>query len=105
MSETVQFWLAFTAGLAVSVTGIVLGIRAEAQNQRRGSVTIVIALGGVMMIAAAKLWRDPEMPVLQATALMLFLLGASFFTIWLALLRLPTIYVEIKEKEGADVPE
>ncbi len=94
-----QFWLAFAAGLAVSVTGIVAGIRAEARNRHQSSVTIVIALGGVMMIAAAKLWRDPEMPALQAMAIMLLLLSGSFFIIWLVMLRQP-IFRSGEEKDA-----
>lgn len=99
MSESVQFWLTFTVGLVVSVAGIIIGIRAEARNQRRSSVGVIIALGGVMMIAAAKLWRDPEMPALRVTALTLLLLGVCFFMIWLTILRQPIH----KEKDYNDV--
>lgn len=99
MSESMQFWLAFAAGLAVSVAGIVFGIRAEARNRHQSSVTIVIALGGVVMIAVAKLWRDPNMPALQAMAIMLLLLSISFFIIWLVMLRQP-----IHNGEEKDVP-
>lgn len=100
MSEIVQFWLAFAAGLAVSVVGIVLGIRAETQNQPKFSVSIIIALGGVMMIATAKLWRNPDMPMVQATALILLLLCLSFFVIWLVMLRQP-IQQQGGDKEDA----
>ena len=99
MSTTVQFWLAFTAGLAVSVIGIVLGIRAEARYQHKSSVTYVFALGGVIMIAAAKLWLDPTMPMFQATAVMLLLLVTCFFVIRLVVLRQPVVYMDPRKGE------
>lgn len=102
MSGSTHFWLAFAAGLAVSVAGIALGIRAEARNQHRAAVTCFIALGGVMMIAAAALLRDPDMPWFQATALMNLMLGLSFFAIWRVLLHLPSPSIRSEESAVDD---
>lgn len=89
MSETLHFWLVFALGLALAVAGIIAGIWAEEQARKRPVVPAVIALGGVVMITAAVVWRDQAMSLFQSTSVLLLLLGTSFFMIWLVLLRRP----------------